>query len=145
MPKSYSNLTELLISKVQECPDDIALKDSSRNFTYLQLYQKAKAIAGLLSDNHMLPGDRIVCITKKDACSVVCFWGILLCGCVPVLLDHEDGIKTNETKIKGVTPAAVIGDQLHYPTTEALAHVRKFDPEELMSLPEVCSSGIESD
>ncbi|SFF10232.1 amino acid adenylation domain-containing protein/thioester reductase domain-containing protein [Chitinophaga sp. CF118] len=110
MQANQSNLVALLLDIVHTYPERVAIKDCRKSFTYQELYQRAFQVASILTGKHIRTGDRIACISKKDTESIICFWGILLCGGIPVMLDREDGIATNEAKIKGVMANAVILD-----------------------------------
>ena len=111
MLANYSNLAEVLLSVVEGSPDRTAIKDKNNSFTYRQLYVLALHIARKLLAYGIKPGDRVACVSKKDTDSLLCFWGIILCDAVPVMLDHEDGIKINTEKIKEVRVKAIILDR----------------------------------
>ena len=100
MRDNYSNLTELFVDIVRQYPERVAIKDSERWLTYLEMYRACCRVAKLLKHHNIQPQDRVVCISKKNIESLVCFWGILLCEGIPVMLDEFDGIKANEEKIR---------------------------------------------
>lgn len=111
MPTHHITLIDLFKSIVRRYPERTALKDSRRSCSYLELYRGACDIARALLLKDMHPGDRIVCISKKNIESLVCFWGILLGGGIPVMLDHNDGEALNEAKIRKISPRMMILDK----------------------------------
>ncbi|HEX8531648.1 MAG TPA: AMP-binding protein, partial [Cytophagales bacterium] len=111
MQSKYNNLIELFEEIVRQHPDRPAIKDCHRSFTYRELRRRAAGVAALLLSRGVRAGDNVVCISKKNTESLICFWGILLSGGVPVLLDHDDGAETNGKKVKVVRAGVVILDQ----------------------------------
>ena len=142
MSQHYSSLTELFVHIVQKHPERIAIKDATRTLTYRDLYNHALRVSEILLGGNIGKGDRIVCISKKNAESLVCFWGTLLCGAIPVMLDHFDGEKPNEAKMREVRPAAIIADrnfQTPGPRTDAIV---LFAFEDLIHFDEIFLSDI---
>jgi amino acid adenylation domain-containing protein/thioester reductase-like protein len=94
------NLILAWINTIKLYPERVAVRDKSRSITYLSLYQEAYSLCCLLTKTGITVGDNVACLTSKNIESIVCFWGILLAGGVPVLLDQDDGDKVNALKIK---------------------------------------------
>lgn len=111
MQNGYSSLAEVLSDIVKRYPNNIAIKDDKRSLTYQELYCQALRGRNALLRYGIRAEDRIVCISKKNTDSLVCFWSIILCGAVPVMLDHEDGLTLNKGKIGEVDVKAVIMDK----------------------------------
>ncbi|OQP54230.1 hypothetical protein A4H97_22290 [Niastella yeongjuensis] len=111
-----NNLAELLSVVVQLYPDNIAIKDSKRSYTYGQLYDDALRIAQVFVQHGVEPRDRVVVISKKNTESLLVFWAVVFCEAIPVMLDHEDGLPANIIKAREVKPKAVILDALNVPT-----------------------------
>lgn len=111
MSLNHENLVELFENTVHEYPNSPAIKDCNDTLTYKELYQLAAKVAMVLHDQKVREGEQIVCISKKDNYSIICFWGILLSGATPVMLDHDDGLHTNEEKVKVVSPGILIADK----------------------------------
>lgn len=138
MQGTYSNLADLLADIVVQYPERTAISDSRQSLTYLELYQYASGVAANCTRHGINAGDRVVCISKKDTGSLICFWGILLCGGIPVMLDHEDGIQTNETKIKEVAASAIIMDKKALTLSPAFRSVTVLDMEEVIPTLAAC-------
>lgn len=111
MASHCSNLIELLSLQVQEQADSIAIKDSTSALTYRDTFLFARKAAAILQQNGIRSGNRIVCISSKNTESMVCFYAILMCGGIPVMIDREDGVATNREKIKEVKSAGIILDK----------------------------------
>lgn len=128
MQPDFSNLIELLSDVVQKHPDRIAIRDYRESYTYSEMYNCSAAVSARLLHYCIQPGERIVCISKKDTRSLICFWGILLCGAIPVMLDEEDNVHANEIKIKEVQPSVIILDKSKsLPVTEKSIVLLDFD------------------
>jgi amino acid adenylation domain-containing protein/thioester reductase-like protein len=110
MQAAHHNIVQLFFAVADQCPGRTAIKDSNRSLTYQELRLQASSAANKLRHHNVSQGDRIVIVSKKDAGSVICFWAVLLSGGIPVIVDHEDGIKVNEAKTSGIRPRAIIYD-----------------------------------
>jgi amino acid adenylation domain-containing protein/thioester reductase-like protein len=108
MRAEYSNLSGLFASIAERYGDRMAIKDCKRSLTYRELYHYACGVSAILKTFDVCKGERIVCIGKKKVESIICFWGILQCGAIPVMLDHEDGMLVNQQKIKEVKAKAIV-------------------------------------
>lgn len=129
MQERYKSLTALFTDVVRTYPQRPAVCDRHRTLTYSGLYERARHIALMLANRHGI-GNRIVCCSKKDTHSIICFWAILLSGNIPVMLDHEDGMAVNGTKITEVESEAVIYDTRGSVLPPALQHLMFYDLEE---------------
>ena len=109
MQERYNSLTSLFLDIVHTYPQRPAICDREQAYTYKELYERARQMAFALVNLHGR-GGRIVCCSKKDTHSIICFWAILLSGNIPVMVDQEDGMAVNETKIKEVAPEGVVYD-----------------------------------
>ena len=127
MSTNYATLIQLFADISRTFPDRIALKDRKKELSYEELHRFAGIVAEKLQRSQVRPGDRIVCISKKDTDSIVCFWGILLMGGIPVMLDHLDGRATNEAKIAEVKAAAIIFDPTGHPLSDQCPAALHFD------------------
>lgn len=123
MTDNYLNLVELFACIARKYPERTAIRDCKTSFTYDGLYSRAAYAACVLRGKNIGTGDRIVCISRKDTGSIICFWGILMCGGIPVMLDQEDGVAVNEAKIREVMPRAIISDNQSQTLTTNLATV----------------------
>jgi amino acid adenylation domain-containing protein/thioester reductase-like protein len=108
--KKHERLHNLLKAVSAEYTDNMALADSNKSYTYGELYQHASAAAYKLYRQGVRPGNRVVYFARKEAASIIVFWGILLAGGIPVILDYEDGPAENETKIRQVAADVIISD-----------------------------------
>jgi len=127
MTTNYSTLVGLFADIVRTYPGRIALKDRKRALSYQELYRAACIVAEKLRQSEIPAGSRVVCISRKNVDSLVCFWGILIMGCIPVMLDHLDGTATNEAKIAEVKAAAIILDETGHPLSDGCPLALRFD------------------
>lgn len=132
MSLNHENLVELFENTVHEYPNSPAIKDCSHTLTYKELYQLSVKVAAVLHDQKVKEGEQIVCISKKDNYSIICFWGILLSGATPVMLDHDDGLHTNEEKVKVVSPRILIADKNSLASSPVLTSGVVLDFEEMI-------------
>ncbi|RLJ72729.1 SDR family oxidoreductase [Pedobacter alluvionis] len=107
MQIKYSSLVALFIEIAKANPDRIAIKDRNKQLSYKELNLAAAKVSIALTQT-INPGDLIVCVSRKDADSIICFWGILFAGGIPVMLDEEDGASINKDKINSIVPQAMI-------------------------------------
>lgn len=105
---NYSNLAAFFTAIVSKYPDRPAVRDNVTTLTYQELFDYTSYVAEKLQVQGVKPSDRVVCISGKDVASVICFWSVLLCGAVPVLLDQDENILAGETKIRAVAPRIII-------------------------------------
>ncbi|WP_276483882.1 AMP-binding protein [Paraflavitalea pollutisoli] len=105
-----NNLADVLFQMAQECPDAIALKDSSGAYSYRQVWEQAQQVAAFLEMQGIRKDDRIVVFSRKNAASLICFWGVMFCEAIPVMLDQEEGIGANAAKTRDVKARAVVLD-----------------------------------
>lgn len=92
----YINVLELLEENVRENPDRVALCDENESVTYLELYNRAKKIAGYIINNTAfdeglaatvrLPKPVAVCIDRNIR-SIILFFGIVYSGNFYVPID----------------------------------------------------------
>ncbi len=108
----HKTIVDLFKSIVKKYPDNIAIKDSNNSLTYFELDKQAIHIARLLVQLDIKSGTRIVCITKKDTTSVLTFWGILFSGGIPVLLESEDSVQINKSKIRDIHAELIIAEDI---------------------------------
>lgn len=120
MQFNYNTLVDLFEGIVEKYPDRIAIKDCTQSYTYQELRRHASVVAKFLLKQNIKSGDRIVCVSKKNTDSIICFWGILMCGGVPVILDHDDGMEINEGKINAVLAHIIILDKTNAVFSEAI-------------------------
>ncbi|MDO6434608.1 thioester reductase domain-containing protein [Flavitalea sp. BT771] len=128
----HKNLVGLLEWVVGKAPDSPALKDSRRSYTYDEVYRTARQAAEKLSSIGARPGDRIVCISRKNAESILLFWAIQCCGGIPVMLDQEDGHETNALKIEAVSPQWIILDKKEHDLSVIPGKRPGLDPADLL-------------
>lgn len=84
----YINVLEMLEENVKENPDRVALCDSEKSISYLELHMKAKAIASYITEalNGLTRKPIAVCIDRSIE-SIILFMGILYSGNFYVPID----------------------------------------------------------
>lgn len=143
MQFNYNSLVDLFEGIVEKYPNRIAIKDCTQSYTYQELRKHASGVAKFLLKQNIKSGDRIVCISKKNTDSIICFWGILMCGGVPVILDHDDGMEINEGKINAVLAHVIILDKKNTVFSEAIQHKILLDFEEVILLEQFFDNGVD--
>lgn len=101
-------LTDLLDWVTGLFPDRIAVKDRREECSYRELSATARQIACSLCALGVRHGERVVLFTRKDVFSMQAFFGIILSGGIPVLLDEEEGYSVNKDKLQCVRPGYVV-------------------------------------
>lgn len=89
LPDSAGTLPEVLRWHAARIPDRVHIRlldgDSERRtFSYRELLEEAEAVARGLQGEGVLPGDRVAMMLPTSAEYFATFFGILLCGAVPV-------------------------------------------------------------
>lgn len=74
-------------SWVQERPQEVALVEGERSFTYAELDRLRKACARVLFSRGVRPGDRVALELPRSVRAVCLFWGVLSLGAAFVVLD----------------------------------------------------------
>jgi len=88
-PEQYDTLVEILILRATNEPDRIHVylqdeQGQEHPLTYGEFYQQAKLIAGSLQGLGIQPGDTIAIMLPTGIDFFLSFFGILLCGAIPV-------------------------------------------------------------
>jgi amino acid adenylation domain-containing protein len=79
----------LLEASAEARPDAIAVADGGRSVAYRELDEQANALAGLLVESGVRPGERVALYLDKSIESVVAIYGILKAGAAYVPLDPQ--------------------------------------------------------
>ncbi len=101
-------LTDLLDQVAAQLPDSVAVKDRHTACSYRELVAAAHWLAGGIRGCGVQTGDRVALLTRKDVFSIQAFFGIILSGGIPVLLDEEEGYAINRDKLRTALPAYII-------------------------------------
>ena len=84
---SPTSLAHLLLHSVDTRPDAIALVDGTRRVSYEALWNKARALAGFMTEIGVKPGDRVALLMENSVEYVVAYYAALLNGAVVVALN----------------------------------------------------------
>lgn len=101
-------ITDLLEENCSKFPTRFAVKDKFSECTYLELKENAIKIADTLIQKGVKSNETVVLLTQKNVFTVICFWGIIYAGGIPVLLDFDEGYDINKQKIKSLKPNHII-------------------------------------
>jgi amino acid adenylation domain-containing protein len=85
----YDPVTALFEAQVQQQPQHPAISQGGRNWTYRELGQTARAIAGQLQSAGIRPGDTIAVCGDRSFGVIASMLGILLSGGVLLTLDRS--------------------------------------------------------
>ncbi len=98
MAPTYQNLIELFnqslarITSLDKTCVEIVRVDRQEKLTFAQLQTRAEVFATwLLRESDLSRGDKVAIVSKNRADWDVAFWGIVLAGMIPVLIDPERG------------------------------------------------------
>jgi len=80
---------EFLEYSAEKHPDKLALIYEDVRATYSEINNRANALAQLLIDNQVIPGDRVLIILENSLDYVVSYYGILKTGAVAVPLSTD--------------------------------------------------------
>lgn len=103
-----TGLTAYLAGAVRDHPDRIAVSDRTRAVSYRELDGMTGAIAALLHDADVSPGDRVVVWLNKSIEAVAGIHGALRAGCAYVPIDPTTPVKRAAHVIAETMPACVI-------------------------------------
>lgn len=84
----YPNLTDIILDKAVTHPQKTAIVFGKKKYTYLQLYQNAKAISAILKRKGVEKKDRVALLLDNCADFVFCYFGILLSEAIIVPINH---------------------------------------------------------
>jgi long-chain acyl-CoA synthetase len=105
MAPSPSNLRELIEQRAAAAPDGVFLiaPEDGRSLTFRRLRRKSLALAALLADEGVSPGDRVALLLPNGIEAAAAFVGVMAAGCVVTplsllaqpaqlafILDHSD-------------------------------------------------------
>jgi len=89
-------------------PDKVYVVDKEKEFTYLELYNKSVALAGLLYDKALKTGDRILIYLDNSAEYIASFFGVLLANCIVVPINKNLNIESISYIIADTAPKLII-------------------------------------
>ncbi|MFE9429167.1 amino acid adenylation domain-containing protein [Kitasatospora sp. NPDC006697] len=132
---------QLVADWAARAPQRVALADPDESLTYRQIDVLAAEIAALLTENGVLPGDRVGLALPRGARSVGAVLGVLRAGAAAVPLDPALPAARLALMVEDCAPAAVLHDTGEPPafaagrrtielpgTKELLAAARPFAP-----------------
>jgi len=108
LPAGGTGLTGYLASAVRDHPDRIAVSDRTRAVSYRELDGMTGAIAALLHEAGVSPGDRVVIWLNKSIEAIVGIYGALRAGCAYVPIDPTAPSKRAAHVIEETAPACLI-------------------------------------
>ncbi|MFJ4094051.1 amino acid adenylation domain-containing protein [Kitasatospora sp. NPDC089913] len=101
---------EVVADWAERDPDRLALADADEHLTYRRLDELSAAIAHLLADHGVRPGDRVGLALPRDARSVAAVLGVLRAGAAAVPLDLTLPTARLALMAEDCAPAVVLHD-----------------------------------
>lgn len=91
------NVLDMVEAQRSRTPDAVAVESADASCTYDQLASKAIQIAFELGERGLQQGQRVALRVDRSVDFVAAFLGVMMSGCVPVLLDREQpGVRLAE-------------------------------------------------
>ena len=105
-------LTDILELTTEKFPNRTAIRDKYSNYSYKELHDNSIRIAKNLKLHGVKLNDQVALLTRKDTLSIMCFWGIIYSGGIPVLLDENEGLIVNKNKIDSFHPSHILLNEI---------------------------------
>ena len=102
---------ELVLRRIEETPDSLAIASDSQRFTYRQLHERSDAIARRLQALGAAPGRPVAVCMERSAELPVTLLAVLKTGSCYVPLDPHDAPNRLSTILEECRPAALIVDR----------------------------------
>ncbi|KAI4210919.1 MAG: hypothetical protein LQ351_006238 [Letrouitia transgressa] len=119
-----NTLTERFDAIQQQHQDDIAVKDSIRQSTYVQLGRHVHGIATMITNRGFAIGSRMAVLCQPSIDSIACMLAILQTGCVYVPLDLSLPPSRHAAIVADSQPSLILCHQSTLDSASRLAHPR---------------------
>ncbi|SHF40806.1 non-ribosomal peptide synthase domain TIGR01720/amino acid adenylation domain-containing protein [Seinonella peptonophila] len=122
---AHKTIHQLIEGQVYQTPDQIALYDGERQFTYLQVERQANQLAHQLQSLGVCPGDRVGVCLQRSAEMVMTLLAILKTGAAYVPLDpaypqQRIQFMLSDAQVAALVTEAALVDLMHIYTGPAL-------------------------
>ncbi len=101
----------MIEAQVQKRPKHIAVTSNGMTLTYAELNLKANALASILKDKGVSPGDAIVVYMDRGVNSIASLFAILKLGCVYVPIDNRQPKERVAYMLREVNPRLILSDR----------------------------------
>lgn len=88
MASSASTVLDRFLLQAQQCANSIAIVDQHQSLTYSELHHRSDAVAALLVEKCVHPGDMVPLLADRSFNSIVGLLGIVKAGCAYVPIDE---------------------------------------------------------
>ena len=102
------NIFSFLQDSTRLYPDKVYVIDKENEFTYLEVYNKATALARLLYDLGVRSGDRILVYLDNSAEYIAAYFGILLLNAIIVPINKNISVESIHYIIGDTSPRCII-------------------------------------
>jgi amino acid adenylation domain-containing protein len=134
-------LNQTIVRGSQKTPRAPAILTENSQLTYLELWQQASAVATVLRQQGVHPGDRIALYFPRDIEAIVAVYGVLLAGGVYVPLDHRSPASRLHSILHDADCAAMLTSSvMSIRAAELLNQCQRYLP--LITLPLTASNTI---
>jgi len=116
-------LTQTIVRGFQQTPQAPAIITDNSQLTYAELWQRASAVAGVLRQQGVQPGDRIALYFPRDPEAIVAVYGVLLADAVYVPLDHRSPAPRLQSILHDADCAAILTTSAMSTRAEALLNL----------------------
>lgn len=98
-----------ILAQIAAQPDAIALSDGAAQMSYRELHNRAQAIACMLQENNVVPGDLVALVLPRNADMVCALFGAMLAGAAYVPLDAGYPKSYRAAILQDCAPKLVLG------------------------------------
>lgn len=102
------NIFSFLQESARLWPDKVYVIDKGIEFTYSEIYNRSIVLAGLISENDLKSGDRIIIYLDNSAEYISAFFGVLLTNCIVVPINKNTNIDSINYIISDTAPKFII-------------------------------------
>jgi amino acid adenylation domain-containing protein len=118
---SYLNLvSDFLVRSAQKYPDKTALHFGNTSYTYRQLYEYSRNLAGYLQGNGLKRGDRVIIYLQNSPETVIAVFGTLLAGGAFSVVNQTIKSAKFEYILQNCAPSFLVTDCSKIPMLEEI-------------------------
>jgi 2,3-dihydroxybenzoate-AMP ligase len=107
----HRGLDHLLADHAERAPERLACTDGVTTFTYAELHERARAVAGHLIDRGLERGDVVLIVMRGDAEHVLALYGLAAAGLIAYELPTDTAPAAIRTAAERTRAGAIITDR----------------------------------
>lgn len=117
MAMESESLSRLYEFPARHWPDKCAITDGTKQYTFLELFEKTNNLAALLAKRGVKKGDRVMVVAEKCIGMAVIIAAIWKTGAVFVPTDPANPVMRNDYLLNSISPALLLAPGEKYITT----------------------------